>query len=61
MQCGRFARQLEESTAVSHMFQIRVFARFCFSNEMEHLLICESLKERGTKKDIFSKVNDFVS
>lgn len=52
---------MEECPAVSHIFQIREFACFSFNNEIAHLLICESLKERDTRKDIFSEVNDFVS
>ena len=37
-QCGRFPIQLDESTDVSSMFQLMVFARFCFNNE-----ICEDV------------------
>ncbi|CAM5151165.1 unnamed protein product [Natator depressus] len=44
------------------MSQLMVFARFCFSNEVhEELLFCEPLKERCTRKDIFSTVNDFFN
>lgn len=61
-QCGRFAIQLDESTDVSNMSQLMVFARFCFNNEIhEELLFCEPLKERCTGEDIFSTVNDFFN
>lgn len=57
----QFAVWFEKSTAVSHMFQIRVFASFCFTSAIGHLLMHESLKKRGTRKDVFSKDSDFVS
>ncbi|CAM5121921.1 unnamed protein product [Eretmochelys imbricata] len=44
------------------MSQLMVFARFCFNNEVhEKLLFCEPLKERCTRKYIFSTVNDFFN
>ena len=54
--------QLDESTDVSNMAQLMVFARSCFKNEIhKELLFCEPLKERCTGEDIFSTVNDFFN
>lgn len=60
MQCKSFAVQLTESACVSNMSQFMVFARLCFNNKIHsELLLCEPLKERCTRGDKFSTVNDF--
>ena len=62
MQCGRVAVQLDESPGVSDVSQLMVFVRCCFNNEIhKELLFCEPLKERCTREDIFSTVNDFFN
>jgi len=38
MLCGKFAVWLDESTDVSNISQLMVFARFCFNNE-----VCEDV------------------
>uniref|UniRef100_K7F2Y8 DUF4371 domain-containing protein n=1 Tax=Pelodiscus sinensis TaxID=13735 RepID=K7F2Y8_PELSI len=58
MQCGRFT--VGCYTDVSNMSQFMVFARFGFNNEIhEDLIFCVPLKDRCTREDIFSTVNDF--
>lgn len=49
--CGRFALQLDESTDVSNMSQLMVFARLSFNNEIQIELgfFYEPLKERYTR------------
>ena len=52
--------QLDESTDVSNMAQLMVFARSCFKNEIhKELLFCEPLKKRCNRRDIFSTNNFF--
>lgn len=54
--------QLDESPGVSDVSQLMVFVRCCFNNEIhKELLFCELLKERCTREDVFSTVNDFFN
>lgn len=54
--------QLYQSPGISDMSQLIVFVKCFFNNEIhKDLLFCELLKQRCTREDIFSTVNDFFN
>lgn len=58
----RFTTQLAESTDISNVFELMVFAGSCFSNDMhEELLFSEPLRARYPGEVIFSTANYFFN